>query len=254
MSTSVSSRSGKHGWSVATRSHPGRKRTVNEDFFAVDEKLGLFVVADGLGGHVAGRRASELGVGVFVETVVERRCPRRPRRWDSCARRSRARTTRSAACAEREPALRGMGTTLAALWLRGDEALLAHAGDSRLYMYRAGALHALTFDHSLVGERVARGELTLEQARVHPSRHVITRAVGVRRRGRAGRRLAAAAAGRRVRDLLGRHLGAAHGRRDPRLPARAARRPRAAPPATWSISPTRAAARTTRPSSWSDEA
>ena len=72
-----------------------------------------------------------------------------------------------------------MGTTLAALWLRGDEALLAHAGDSRLYMYGRGALHPLTFDHSLVGERVARGELTLEQARIHPSRHVITRAVGV---------------------------------------------------------------------------
>jgi PPM family protein phosphatase len=72
-----------------------------------------------------------------------------------------------------------MGTTLAALWLRGGEALLAHAGDSRLYLFRGGALHALTIDHSVVGERVARGELTLEQARIHPSRHVITRAVGV---------------------------------------------------------------------------
>ena len=72
-----------------------------------------------------------------------------------------------------------MGTTIAALWLRGDEALVAHAGDSRLYLFRSGALHALTLDHSLVGERVARGELTNEQARVHPSRHVITRAVGV---------------------------------------------------------------------------
>lgn len=165
-------------WSVATRSHPGRKRTVNEDFFAVDEKLGLFVVADGLGGHVAGRRASELGVGVFVETVAsaipDETAPL------GLLRQAFARANDAIrSLAEREPALRGMGTTLAALWLRGDEALLAHAGDSRLYMHRAGALHALTFDHSLVGERVARGELTLEQARVHPSRHVITRAVGV---------------------------------------------------------------------------
>ena len=166
-------------WSVATRSHPGRKRTVNEDFFAVDEKLGLFVVADGLGGHVAGRRASELGVGVFMETMTS------PESEDvaplGLLRQAFARANYAIrSLAEREPALRGMGTTLAALWLRGDEALLAHAGDSRLYMYRAGALHALTFDHSLVGERVARGELTLEQARIHPSRHVITRAVGVR--------------------------------------------------------------------------
>jgi len=164
-------------WSVATRSHPGRKRTVNEDFFAVDEKLGLFVVADGLGGHVAGRRASELGVGVFMETVLSERDDAAP-----LALLREAFTRANAAIralATREPALSGMGTTLAALWLRGAEALLAHAGDSRLYMYRAGALHPLTFDHSLVGERVARGELTQEQARVHPSRHVITRAVGV---------------------------------------------------------------------------
>jgi protein phosphatase len=76
-------------------------------------------------------------------------------------------------------ALRGMGTTLAALWLRGDEAWLAHAGDSRLYLLRAGRLTALTLDHSVVGERVARGELSAEQARVHPGRHVITRALGV---------------------------------------------------------------------------
>lgn len=167
-------------WSAATRSHPGRKRTVNEDFLAADEKLGLFVVADGLGGHVAGRRASELGVGVFVETVVTALSERDDAAPLALLREAFARANRAIRdLAEREPALRGMGTTLAALWLRGDEALLAHAGDSRLYMYRGGVLHPLTFDHSLVGERVARGELTLEQARVHPSRHVITRAVGV---------------------------------------------------------------------------
>jgi protein phosphatase len=163
-------------WIVAAHSDPGRKRTANEDFFAVDEKLGLFVVADGLGGHVAGRRASELGVGVFVETVAaENEDPPLARLRGAFAHANAA--IRS--LAERDPQLRGMGTTLAALWLRGEEALVAHAGDSRLYLFRSGALHALTLDHSLVGERVARGELTSEQARVHPSRHVITRAVGV---------------------------------------------------------------------------
>ena len=163
-------------WSVATRSDPGRKRAANEDFFAADEKLGLFVVADGLGGHVAGRRASELGVGVFVETVAadDDDAPMALLR-SAFAHANTAIRSLSA----RDPQLRGMGTTLAALWLRGDEALVAHAGDSRLYLFRSGVLHALTLDHSLVGERVARGELTLEQARVHPSRHVITRAVGV---------------------------------------------------------------------------
>ena len=163
-------------WIVAGCTDPGRKRTVNEDFFAIEEKLGLFVVADGLGGHVAGRRASELGVGVFVETIAGD--------GDDApvALLRTAFTNANEAIrdlAAREAQLRGMGTTLAALWLHGDEALVAHAGDSRLYLFRAGALHALTLDHSLVGERVARGELTSEQARIHPSRHVITRAVGV---------------------------------------------------------------------------
>lgn len=160
----------------AARSDTGRKRSANEDFYAVVEKLGLFVVADGLGGHVAGRRASELGVGAFVETVSAE--PDAPP-----AELLRRAFTRAndliREVGERDAQLRGMGTTLAALWLRGDEAALAHAGDSRLYLLRERRLFPLSVDHSLVGERVARGELTIEQARVHPSRHVITRAVGV---------------------------------------------------------------------------
>lgn len=161
---------------VSARSDTGRRRGANEDFFALDEKLGLFVVADGLGGHVAGRRASELGVGVFVGAVGGDP--------DGCAaevlRRAFARANEVILeAADGDEKLRGMGTTLAALWLRGDEAVVAHAGDSRLYLLRAGRLHMLTADHSLVAERVARGELTPEQARLHPSRHVITRAVGV---------------------------------------------------------------------------
>ncbi len=163
-------------WIVAAHSDPGRKRNANEDFFAIDDKLGLFVVADGLGGHVAGRRASELGVGVFVETVAADGEDAPLAVLRSAFAHANAAIRNLAA---RDPQLRGMGTTLAALWLRGEEALVAHAGDSRLYLFRGGALHALTLDHSLVGERVARGELTTEQARVHPSRHVITRAVGV---------------------------------------------------------------------------
>jgi protein phosphatase len=161
---------------VAARSDTGRKRAVNEDFYAADDKLGLFVVADGLGGHVAGRRAAELGVSTLCETIAAEResAPMALLRQAFGAANFAIRDL-----AAREPRLSGMGTTLVALWLREGEALLAHAGDSRLYLYRTGALHALTADHSLVGERVARGELTPEQARVHPSRHVITRAVGV---------------------------------------------------------------------------
>ena len=162
--------------SVSACSDTGRKRAANEDFYALEEKLGLFVVADGLGGHVAGRRAAELGVGVFVETVgsdPEGHASEILRQGFACA----GEAIFQAAQADVE--LRGMGTTLVALWLRDDEAALAHAGDSRLYLLRAGRLHALTLDHSVVGERVARGELSAEQARIDPSRHIITRAVGV---------------------------------------------------------------------------
>ncbi|MGH7292891.1 MAG: Stp1/IreP family PP2C-type Ser/Thr phosphatase [Myxococcota bacterium] len=163
-------------FSVSACSDTGRKRTANEDFYAVEEKLGLFVVADGLGGHVAGRRASELGVASLVESVGGDPNGSAP---DVLRQAFASANEVILEVASADAELRGMGTTLAALWLRGDQAVLAHAGDSRLYLLRGGKLHALTLDHSLVGERVARGELTAEQARVHPSRHVITRAVGV---------------------------------------------------------------------------
>jgi serine/threonine protein phosphatase PrpC len=163
-------------FSVSACTDVGRKRAANEDFYALEEKLGLFVVADGLGGHVAGRRASELGVGAFVETVSSDPTGHAPQ----VLRTGFAHAGEAILEAARvDVALRGMGTTLAALWLRGDEAWLAHAGDSRLYLLRERRLHALTLDHSVVGERVARGELSPEQARIHPGRHVITRAVGV---------------------------------------------------------------------------
>ncbi len=163
-------------FSVSACTDVGRKRAANEDFYALEEKLGLFVVADGLGGHVAGRRASELGVERFVAAIGDDPAGHAP----TVVRRAFARAGEAILEAARiDVALRGMGTTLVALWLRGDEAWLAHAGDSRLYLLRERRLHALTLDHSVVGERVARGELSPEQARIHPGRHVITRAIGV---------------------------------------------------------------------------
>ena len=161
---------------VSACTDTGRKRAANEDFYALEEKLGLFIVADGLGGHAGGRRAAELGVGSVVETVSSDPEGRAPEILRLAFARASAAIQR---LAQAETQLRGMGTTLAVLWLRGEVAVLAHAGDSRLYLLRAGRLHALSLDHSLVGERVARGELSAEQARTHPSRHVITRAVGV---------------------------------------------------------------------------
>jgi protein phosphatase len=160
----------------AARSDVGCKRDFNEDSYAAEPALGLFVVADGLGGHVAGRRASETAVQSFLAACGEAD--------DGNPLASLRRAVRLANGAIRslvdaEPALQGMGTTLAALQLAGPEAALVHVGDSRVYVLRAGRLHALTLDHSVVADLVAYGELSPAAALRHPQRHVITRALGV---------------------------------------------------------------------------
>ena len=160
----------------AARTDIGRRRKTNEDFFAVDEVRGLFVVADGLGGHVAGRVASEIASYSFVDSVrlgdpAEPLCVVR-RAFMEAHRAIQGRV-------EREPQLAGMATTLVSLWFRERYALLGHVGDSRIYLVRGETLHPLTHDHSLVSELVFSGQLTPEAARNHPHRHVITRALGV---------------------------------------------------------------------------
>ena len=79
---------------------------------------------------------------------------------------------------QEDPALAGMGTTMTALWLDGDHVLLGHVGDSRAYAFLNGRLRQISEDHSVVGEMVRSGAITEEQARTHPYRNVITRAVG----------------------------------------------------------------------------
>jgi len=160
----------------AVRTDIGRRRAANEDFFAADVPNGLFVVADGLGGHVAGRTASETAVKHFVEELAGRRAS-----GNLALLRAAMRSANGAILerAERQPFLRGMGTTLNALWVNERRAILAHVGDSRTYLMRAGRLHALTLDHSVVCELMFRRELDAESARRHPNRHVITRALGV---------------------------------------------------------------------------
>lgn len=162
--------------SFVARTDVGRKRKTNEDFFAVDEARQIFVVADGLGGHAAGRTASETASFRFCEAMrqLEEVAPLEAVR--------RAFHDAHVAVLDRslqEPGLAGMGTTLVTLWVRDRTAVLAHAGDSRIYLARADAIHLLTHDHSLVSELVFRGKLTPEGARTHPHRHFITRALGV---------------------------------------------------------------------------
>ncbi len=161
----------------AGRSHIGHKREANEDFFALLDARGLYLVADGLGGHVAGRIASETGVSTFIEKLYLK-----PEEGPAQALRRACRGANRAIreLSDEDEGLWGMGTTLLSLWIRQRHATLANVGDSRAYLFRDQELHQLTYDHSLVGERVLKRELSPEQAQVHPNRHVITRALGVR--------------------------------------------------------------------------
>lgn len=164
---------------AAARSDVGRRRRANEDAYALSPRLGLFLVADGMGGHSAGQLASRLAARSVVDALeglgslppVE------------ALRRSVARANREIFdAAEAKPELQGMGTTVVALLARAGRVALAHVGDSRAYLVRSGVARQLTRDHTVVAELVRRRQLGTDRAEAHPQRHVLTRALGVRRR------------------------------------------------------------------------
>jgi protein phosphatase len=148
----------------------GRQRQGNEDNFFV--RAPLFVVADGMGGAQAGEVASEISVRAFDDELPN------GSRAEALVHVIEQANKRIHERARSDDALHGMGTTTTAAYVDDDEVIIAHVGDSRAYLLRDGDLIRLTKDHSLVGELVARGKLTEEQAEQHPQRSVITRALG----------------------------------------------------------------------------
>ena len=165
---------------VAARSDVGMVRSGNEDsFFAHATKDGgLFIVADGMGGHAAGEVASEMAVQIVSRELNELRVltgqPPRDRVAESIRNANRAIYERTIAESDKQ----GMGTTVSVLMVAGARWLIGQVGDSRIYLLRDGALTQLTKDHSYVQEQVDAGLLTPEQARYHPYSNVITRCVG----------------------------------------------------------------------------
>jgi len=153
------------------KSDTGRQRRANEDSFFV--RSPLFVVADGMGGAQAGEVASRLAAETFAAGL-----PDDGTSEQRLERRAREANQRIHEVSQEDRALNGMGTTLTAAYLDGDELALAHVGDSRAYLLRDGELTRLTRDHTLVEELVRRGELTEEEAAEHPQRSIITRALG----------------------------------------------------------------------------
>jgi protein phosphatase len=153
------------------KSDTGRQRRANEDSFFV--RAPLFVVADGMGGAQAGEVASRLAAETFAGGLPDGGTPEQ-----RLEVRVRDANTRIHDVSREDRALNGMGTTLTAAYLDGDELALAHVGDSRAYLMRDRELTRLTRDHTLVDELVRRGELTEQEAAEHPQRSIITRALG----------------------------------------------------------------------------
>lgn len=149
----------------------GRVRDGNEDDYLVDARTSLVAVADGMGGHRAGEVASATALEALRAAVANGEPIR-----DAIAVANSAVLEKSISDHE----LQGMGTTVTAATLAsGDTLLVGHVGDSRAYLLRDEQLTQITKDHSLVEEMVREGELTPEQAEVHPQRSIITRALGI---------------------------------------------------------------------------
>src|SRR5438477_11736020 len=155
-------------------------RSGNEDNFAAeaDPQRGLFIVADGMGGHAAGEVASEMAVQIVYRELTEIRDLEtngvERRITDSLKTANRAIHERTLVEVDKQ----GMGTTVSVLIVAGRRYLIGQVGDSRVYLLREGALTQLTKDHSYVQEQVDAGFLTPEQARYHPYSNVIPRCVG----------------------------------------------------------------------------
>ena len=159
-------------WQSAAHSHIGHVRDINEDAFLNASEQGLWVVADGMGGLARGDYAS----GVVVEGLLH-----------FCRASSAAISIRDLEMRLRlahddcRNSFQGerVGSTVAAMFSYHDHAFFLWAGDSRIYRFRDGQLTQLTDDHTVAQERHRSGELSGLQARIHPSAHVLTRAVGV---------------------------------------------------------------------------
>jgi PPM family protein phosphatase len=175
--------------SWAVRTDPGLRRSSNEDSYCTRADLGLFVVADGMGGHAAGEVASRVAVDTIQTFVSESAGADKNRTWPfpfepqislegNRLKAAFRLANRQIANAMADSAdLRGMATTASAVLAGAHSACIAHVGDSRVYAMLDGALRQVTDDHSWVEEQVRAGTMTSSAARQHPWRNVVTRAL-----------------------------------------------------------------------------
>lgn len=158
----------------------GLKREINQDSILVDQKLGLYIVADGMGGHKGGEVASALAVETVRETVETQLSNKEkvtPRDLIVQSYREASARIYNKSTLE-EPDLMGMGTTMVLAFSSGNRMFFGNVGDSRAYLFRDNHLWQLTEDHSLVSEQVRAGIISEDDAEFMAGRNVITRSVG----------------------------------------------------------------------------
>ena len=166
----------------------GLTRAHNEDCFRIDSRLQVYVVADGMGGHSHGEVASRIAVDSILDFVdrtadsditwpkgYDPELDRDANRLRSAIQEAHAKVLHAI---DDNATLAGMGTTVVGCLVDGGSMVIGHVGDSRCYRFRSGRLELLTQDHTWVNEQVVAGYLSEEQARIHPLKNVVTRALG----------------------------------------------------------------------------
>ncbi len=161
---------------VSAKTDIGLNRSNNEDRYFTDKQYGLFIVADGMGGHLAGEVASQIAVETVCQAlqgVVESN----PHKQLDLAVEKANRAVELAA--KGNPTRHGMGTTLSILLLHQQRGYLAHIGDSRIYRLHNQKLEQLSDDHSLIGQQLQQGIITAEQAKISSLRNILLQAIGI---------------------------------------------------------------------------
>ena len=176
---------------VAGETNVGMKRNHNEDNFSILEDSGLYIVADGMGGHASGEVASKMAVDAMKEFFAatandpERTWPYKMDRSKGYEENRLITSIKLAnlriyESAQRDPRQRGMGTTLVTIFAVEDGVYIAHVGDSRVYRVRDGQIEQLTEDHSLLNDYIKMRRLTPEEIANFPHKNVIVRALGMK--------------------------------------------------------------------------
>jgi len=166
----------------------GMKRANNEDNYLINDELNLFVVCDGMGGHVGGEFASAIAVNTVEEVLasIEADPETLPNGQADSVEHTREKLRYSVRLAGKrifekaaaDPEFKGMGTTVVVLLLDAGNVFIGHVGDSRAYRIRGNQIEQLTEDHSLVNEKIKAGLITQEEAATHRMRNIITRSLG----------------------------------------------------------------------------